>query len=479
MQLPTPAPARRARLVLLASLLLATLAAGVAARIGGPAGSGSGAPTAADGVTSGTSGAVTVRAALDRGSVLRGGDGFVRAELVLEGHASGGSAASSSPTDFIVVLDRSGSMLGEPLLYAKAAVRELYAGLRPQDRFALIGYASDAAIEVPLDGAGPQMQPEVERVLQELVASGGTHMSAGLDLAHELAVGSRAAGRVQRVLLLSDGHANQGDFSFEGLRARATRAVPGEYVLSAVGIGQDFDETVMSAVADAGTGNFYYLPDVVELAGIFAGEFAAARETVARGLQVTLAPGDGIEILDAAGYPLERDGARVSFRPGDLYAGQVRRIWLTLRAPTDRERALDLGDLALRWQEPDGARGELPELALPALACVAAEDVYYASFDQPAYLRASAEALGRMRQQAAFKLRQGRQTEAVADVSAFASEWKEEQTRVLGKVAPEAAAELDALGATVASPAAKGPVLPKQLLQEGRDARRSGAKYQK
>ena len=60
----------------------------------------------------------------------------------------------------------------------------------------------------------------------------------------------------------------------------------GEYVLSAVGVGQDFDETLMSALADAGTGNFYYLPDARELAGIFAGEFASARETVARGLRV-------------------------------------------------------------------------------------------------------------------------------------------------------------------------------------------------
>lgn len=476
MQLSSPAPARRARLVLLASLVLVTVAAGVAARIGGPAGSAAGIP-ASGGATSGASGAVTLRAALDRGSVLRGGDGLVRAELVLEGRASNGNTAATLPTDVIVVFDRSGSMAGAPLLYAKAAVRELYAGLRTQDRFALVGYASDAAIEYPLASAEAQRRPELERVLAELVAGGGTHLSAGLDLAHELAVGSRAAGRVQRVLLLSDGHANQGDFRFEGLRARAARAVAGEYVLSAVGVGHDFDETVMSAVADAGTGNFYYLPDVVELAGIFAGEFAAARETVARGLRVTLAPGDGVELVDAAGYPLERDGARVSFRPGDLHAGQVRRIWLTLRAPTDRERDLALGALALRWQEPDGAHRELAALSLPSLACVAGEDTYYASFDVPVYRRSAEESLGRLRERAAHNLREVGQDAAVAELDAFASEWKDEQQRVLGATAPEDAAKLEQLRATVASPAANGSGMQKQILQEGRDARRSGAKY--
>jgi Ca-activated chloride channel family protein len=481
MQLSSPAPARRARLVLLASLLLVTLAAGTAARFGRPDGSG-GDATGASSPVSGTAGALSVRAALDRSSVLRGGDGLVRVELVLAGRGPIGVLdAATLPTDFVVVLDRSGSMQGEPLLFAKAAVRELYTGLRPQDRFALVGYASDAAVEVPLAHAGPDARLQVERVLGDLVASGGTHMSAGLDLAHEVAASARAAGRVQRVLLLSDGHANQGDFSTGGLRARAARAVPAEYVLSAVGVGVDFDETLMSAVADAGTGNYYYLPDARELAGIFAGEFAAARETIVRGLQVILAPGDGIELVDAAGYPLERDGARVSFRPGDLHAGQERRIWLTLRAPTDRERALDLGALALRWQQPDGMRGELPTLALPALACVAGEDAYYASFDASTYERSSTEALGRLKERVAASLRAGRQEEAVSAVDAFESDLRLQQTRVLGHAVQKDADALRALNDLAASPAASAPQvqkeLGKKLLEEGRDARRAGAKY--
>ena len=79
MQLPAPAPARRARLVLLLGLLAATLAAGVAARVLGR--------TRAARCRQRHHGrrasdaAVALRAALDRGSVLRGGDGLVRVEL--------------------------------------------------------------------------------------------------------------------------------------------------------------------------------------------------------------------------------------------------------------------------------------------------------------------------------------------------------------------------------------------------------------
>jgi Ca-activated chloride channel family protein len=477
MQLPAPAPARRARLVLLSCLVAATLAGGVAARVMGARPAPQPGP---GGSASGASGAVKLHAALDRGSVLRGGDGLVRVELRLSGQGSGERALAALPTDLVVILDRSGSMQGEPLLFAKAAVRELYAGLRPEDRFALVGYASDAAVELPLAVAGAGARAQVDAALEALVASGGTHLSAGLDLAHELVQGSRAAGRAQRVILLSDGHANQGDFSHQGLRARAARAVPGEYVLSAIGVGHDFDETLMSAVADAGTGNFYYLPDARELAGIFAGEFAAARETVARGLRVELTPGPGIEVVDAAGYPLERDGARVTFRPGDLFAGQERHVWLTLRAPTGREGELPLGALGLRFHEADGATRELPPLSLPALACVAGEDAYYASFDKDIYQRAGAESLGRLKEQVAASLRAGRQDEAVGSVESFASEWKEEQLRALGYVVQQDADALSALHDTAAALSAAAPEvqkrLGKQLLEEGRDARRSGAK---
>src|SRR6185503_19182228 len=73
----------------------------------------------------------------------------------------------------------------------------------------------------------------------------------------------------------------------------------------------------MSALADAGTGNFYYLPDVEKLAGIFADEFAAARETVARALAVRIAPAAGVVVATAGGYPLESDGGGVRFHPRD------------------------------------------------------------------------------------------------------------------------------------------------------------------
>src|SRR6476661_8401077 len=104
-------------------------------------------------------------------------------------------------------------------------------------------------------------------------------------------------------------------------------------MLSAIGVGADFNEQLMTALADAGTGNYYYVQNAHDLGSIFAREFDAARTTVATGLAVRIDPADGVQVLDAAGYPLEHDGGSVVIRPGSLFAGQERRIWVTVAMP--------------------------------------------------------------------------------------------------------------------------------------------------
>jgi Ca-activated chloride channel family protein len=372
-------------------------------------------------------------------------------------------------------------MAGEPIATALAALRELVAGLADGDRFALVSYASDARVDIPLEAASGAARERWSHQIAAIATDGGTNMSGGLDLGHAVLAEAGHAGAVPRLIALSDGHANQGDFSLEGLRARAGRARAGEYVLSAVGIGNGFDETVMSALADAGSGNFYYLPDAATLAGVFAGEFAAARETVARALAVRIAPGAGVRVADAGSYPLESVDGGVSFHPGDLFAGQERRIWLTLHAPTQTVGDLALGGVAVEFASTSGERQRVELAALPALTCVASDADYYGSFDAAHYKRAELrESVGALKQRVARKLAAGQQAEAVAEVDAHRARAELEQLKSLGYFDSDAATALQELRDQVSAPAAGAPEgssrLGKELLQSGRDDQRAGAK---
>lgn len=188
----------------------------------------------------------------DRGAVLAGGDGEVHLEVTLEARRDAQADRVRKPSDVLVVLDVSGSMDGEKLSNAKQALLQLVRRLDERDRFGLVAYASDAQLLLPLSHATSALRAQARELVSGLGTLGGTNISAGLDLALEEL--RRRHGRTARVLLLSDGQANEGDSTPSGLQRRARGFVRAEHVLSALGIGEDFNEDVMASLADVGTG---------------------------------------------------------------------------------------------------------------------------------------------------------------------------------------------------------------------------------
>lgn len=471
-------------------LLVLTLGGGVAARIatGSADSSPSPDPAASGGLqfSAGGTGPVSFRGRLDRASLLVGGDGLVNMELAIRGERQLSGVPVRLPTDLVVVLDRSGSMRGAPIEHALASVRALIDSLSDEDRFCLVSYASEATTTIPLSRATSLARREWLSTLERVRVAGGTNMASGIDLATAAVEGLRQAGRVPRVILLSDGHANEGDHSLQGLVGRAARAVAGEYVLSTVGVGSGFDEVLMTALADAGTGNFYYVRRSSELAGIFADEFASARENLASALEIEIQTEPGVEVLSAGGYPLERSPHRVSFRPGALFAGQERRIWVRLAVsagePVETPRAdVPLGRFTLSYRS-DSERRVLRFSEMPRVAFVKGERAYLATVDRKVWEQAVAEdELGELKQSVASAVRSGKREEALGRLQSFEARQRRLNHYLGSERVDEVIAGLEKMKAAVgAAFAAKSPAarnrLSKEYSAEGYDARRLGAK---
>jgi len=289
------------------------------------------------------------------------------------------------------------------------------------------------------------------------------------------------------VILVSDGHANEGDHSRAGLVGRAARAVVGEYGLSAVGVGSGFDEALMTALADAGTGNFYYVERSEELGEIFGAEFASARETVASGLEVAILTAPGVEVVSAAGYPLVRDGRRVSFRPGSLFAGQQRRIWMTLRAPAQgataiARQSLPLGDFSLTYSRA-GVREALRFSQQPTIALVEQERDFYAGMNSTRWEEAVAgEELGELKQSLSRDIEAGDRKAARRRIDSFVAKQRTINRHVQSPKVDEVISSVGVLEAEVAGAFEADDEdarsrLRKKYSAEGYDSRRQGAKY--
>jgi len=427
------------------------------------------------------SGGVTLAGRLDRASVLEGQGGLVRMELTIAAAERATGVEHRVPTDLVVVLDRSGSMQGHKLTFAKAAIRQLIDELGGDDRFALVTYAAGAHLAIPL--ADARDDGALNRQVASITANGGTNMSSGLDLANRTVAGSRASGRTARVILISDGLANQGDPSPEGLRRRAGQAVRGEFAVSTVGVGDDFNESLMSSIADAGTGNYYYLQDTRSLATVFSDEFAATRTQVASGVQVTLEPDPGVTVVSAGGYPLEQTDGRTSFRPGTLFGGQQRSVWVTYRVPHQTVGEHSLGGISLTWTDGDQRR-RITLDERPVVACVRDMDRFREELDREVWAAGVVrESYNELQEKVAGLVKSGQKDDALRAIEAFDAEtsayndWVQSPTvsRQLDEVKKLETEVNDAF--TGVDQKLKQNRVGKGRHAVGRDLRRGGSKY--
>ena len=368
-------------------------------------------------------GGVSVSASLVRDKVYAGGSGEVSLELTLAAAEGAGRVETvSRGVDMVIILDRSGSMQGEKIADARQAVAALIARLSAADRFALVSYSDGVRIDVPLGPVTARMRGRATAVAAGISAGGGTNLGAGLQAGIDTLLSGRGSGNAGRVILISDGRANQGIVDPHALSGIAAAAARRECVVSTVGVGADFNELLMTRLADHGTGSYHFLEDPQALAGIFLSEFRAARMVCAEGVEVSVPLSGGIALLGAAGYPVTVEGTTARFYPGTLLAGQVRRLFLHLRVPVGTERVYDLGGIEVRYL----SRGRWYRAGLPAplaVACVSDSAEAEASLRKEVWEKKVIQAdYGRLREEVASDIRKGRQREALERIDRYREE---------------------------------------------------------
>jgi len=258
------------------------------------------------------------------------------------------------PLTLAVVLDRSGSMTGEPLDEARAAADRLIDQLGPDDRFAVVTYSSRAELLAPARAATPEARAEAKAALEGVVADGGTNISAGLALGEQALEASHLDGGLRRIVLLSDGQANAGIYDRDGLARVATDTAARGTSISAVGVGLDFDERTMTDIAVSGRGNYYFVENTAELSRMFDHELDSLGQTVAAEARLAITPAPGVELLDAYGYRTTTEGGTMFVPIADLRAGESRKVVVKVRVTAGAGAAMELARVRLTFR-PRGA----------------------------------------------------------------------------------------------------------------------------
>src|SRR5690348_13630144 len=218
-----------------------------------------------------------------------GEDGFF---MLLLAPGGGTGATPSVSRDLVAVLDVSGSMSGEKLDQARAALVQLLGGLRSGDRFRVISFGS--GVRRFATGWTPAVQDSVRAAqdwVRRLDTDGGTNIAGALT---EAFAEPPRDGALGVVVFLTDGMPTVGETDPEHIAEQAERG-RGPFRVFAFGIGYDVNTYLLDRLTERARGVTEYIQpgaDIEQAVGALAAKIASP---VLTDLAIR---GDGVELYD-------------------------------------------------------------------------------------------------------------------------------------------------------------------------------------
>ena len=175
------------------------------------------------------------------------------------------------PMNLVVVVDHSGSMSQDQRLEkVKTGLHTLIDNIQDVDRLAIISFDDVVTIDQPFQATLDRVR--LHQVVSALQPRGGTNIHDGLKAGFTMLGESPPNEKQNRVIFLSDGLATVGITSQPTIISMATGYISRGIGLTTIGVGNDFDVTLMRGLAERGAGNFYYVENATAANEVFTEE---------------------------------------------------------------------------------------------------------------------------------------------------------------------------------------------------------------
>jgi len=176
--------------------------------------------------------------------------------ILIEAMPTGVMTSVQMPLNFSLVLDHSGSMSGKKLANLKAAAKLAVERMGPQDLLSIVIFDDKVKVVVPGQPVGDVNS--LKRQIDGIADGGGTEMSRGMQKGLEELRKGLEAGRVSRMLLLTDGETFGDEDKCRQLAAQAgASGIP----ITALGLGADWNERLLDDIAQASKGTSDFIPE--------------------------------------------------------------------------------------------------------------------------------------------------------------------------------------------------------------------------
>ena len=275
-------------------------------------------------------------------------------------------AATDAPLNVTLVLDASGSMKeGNRVAIAREAAEAIRRSLDGDDRISVVHFTTDVLNRLTVKNAAPDDRAVVDSIAR-LAPHASTNVQAGLDR------GVRLADRMRRerpealnyVVLMSDGVANV-DATDPFAILEATSATDGANPLRLITVGvgiQNYNDHLLEQLAQHGNGWYRYLFDVEQARSTFRREnwLALASPVADQTRAQVVWNAEAVRAWRIIGYE-NRVTSAASFTQdrkefAEVYSGAATTVFYELELHDDFRQKGGLGQVELRWVEPESGR---------------------------------------------------------------------------------------------------------------------------
>jgi len=252
---------------------------------------------------------------------------FVMTEIAA-GSANGGMAATGRrmPVNIALVIDRSGSMEGEPLDYVKRACAFVVDMLTPDDVLSIVTF--EETVEVVMPARRVTAPDLIKQHIARIAPGNTTNLFDGLYAGGAQAASAPQEGYVTRVLLLTDGEPTAGLKDFASIVNQVGDLKARGVTVTALGFGPEYNEELMAGIARKSGGNYYHIQQPERIPDVFRQEMEQVLGVSAKNPTLTLHLPRGCTVRQVYGAPVTFGARSAQIALPDIERGAtVTKLW--------------------------------------------------------------------------------------------------------------------------------------------------------
>lgn len=244
-----------------------------------------------------------------------------REHVLLRGVASAAMAGRRLPLNLCLVIDRSGSMEGEPLEYVKRACHYVVDLLDPNDILSIVTF--ETAVDVVMPARRVINRQLIKEHINRIQPGNTTNLYDALVVGGQQIASVPGLGYVNRMILLTDGEPTAGIRDFQSIVGAVQELKSRGISVTALGFGPDYNEELLAGMARRSGGNYYYVsrPDLIP--EVFRTELDQLLTITAKNLRLRLYTSRWVQVRQIYGHPLTYGERMVEVALPDLERGAV------------------------------------------------------------------------------------------------------------------------------------------------------------